>query len=142
MNEIKEQTSILDRIPEELGVESQWVERGNVSWLAIDKNKLRPLARTMNACHARFVTITATELPGTDGFRLEYLWDLEGKLLGFLMEVTDKSIESIYDICPATDWIEREIHEGFALEIEGRACEPLLLRPGDKLGMNMREGAK
>ena len=36
----------------------------------------------MNAVGARFVTITAYQLPGT-GFRLEYHWDLEGRLLGF-----------------------------------------------------------
>ena len=142
MNEINEKTSVLDTIREELGIESQWVERGNVSWLAIEKQNLRPLALTMNACQARFVTVTASELPGTEGFHLEYLWDLEGKLLGFPMNISDNSIESIFDICPASDWIERELHEGFALQIKGRECEPLLLRPGDKLGVNMREGAK
>ena len=50
--------------------------------------------------------------------------------------------ESIYDICEAADWIEREVHEGYALEISGREYAPLLLRPGDKLGVNLREEAK
>ncbi len=41
------------------------------------------------------------------------------------------SIESIYDLCEAVDWIEREIHEGFAIDFTGREYEPLLLRQGD-----------
>jgi hypothetical protein len=37
------------------------------------------------------------------------------------------------------DWIEREIHEGFTVEFTGREYEPLQLRPGAKLGVNLRE---
>jgi hypothetical protein len=40
------------------------------------------------------------------------------------------------------DWIEREIHEGFALDFSGRVYEPLLLRQGDTPGVNLREEAK
>jgi len=46
------------------------------------------------------------------------------------------------DICEAADWIEREIHEEFALDFLGREYEPLLLRVGDKPGVNLREEAK
>ena len=37
------------------------------------------------------------------------------------------------------DWIEREIHEGFAVDFVGREYEPLLLRQGDTLGVNLRD---
>ena len=48
-------------------------------------------------------------------------------------------IETIYDLCEAADWIEREVHEGFAIDFIGREYEPLLLRQGDKPGVNLRE---
>jgi hypothetical protein len=93
----------------------------------------------MNAVHARFVTITAVELTGGQGFRLEYHWDLDGELLGFPFQIAGTSIESIYDLCEAVDWIEREVYEGFAVDFLGREYEPLLLRAGDKLGVNLHE---
>jgi len=88
---------------------------------------------------ARFVTITAYELPNKDGFRLEYHWDLEGRLLGVAFTIAGNSIESIFDLSEAADWIEREVHEGFAIGFSGREYEPLLLRPGDQPGVNLRE---
>ena len=96
----------------------------------------------MNVCHARFITITAYQLPKDEGIKLEYHWDLEGQLLGFPFVLKGESIESIYDLCEAVDWIEREIHEGFAVDFVGREYEPLLLREGDKLGVNLREEVK
>jgi hypothetical protein len=51
--------------------------------------------------------------------RLEYHWDLDGQLLGFPFQLAGNSIESIYDLCEAVDWIEREIHEGFAVDFLG-----------------------
>jgi NADH:ubiquinone oxidoreductase subunit C len=100
---------------------------------------VRNLAKAMNALNARFVTITAYQLPAGEGFRLEYHWDFDGQMLGFPYRLSGNSIESIYDLCEAADWIEREVHEGFAVDFLGRDYEPLLLRPGDKLGVNLRE---
>jgi hypothetical protein len=88
------------------------------------------------------VTITAYELPKDQGLRLEYHWDLDGQLLGFPFQLEGKSMESIYDLCEAVDWIEREIHEGFAIDFVGRAYEPLLLREGQTAGVNLREEVK
>ena len=129
----------LELVDQELGSTELWDERGAVLWLPVDAAKVRKLAAVMNDCRARFVTITATQLPGDEGLLLEYLWDLEGKLLGFSIHPAGNSIESIFDVCPAVDWIEREIHEGFAMEFAGRVYEPLLLRAGDKPGVNLRE---
>ena len=110
-----------------------------VSWLDPCPLNVRNLAKAMNALNARFVTITAYQLPAGEGFRLEYHWDLDGQMLGFPYRLSGNSIESIYDLCEAADWIEREVHEGFAVDFLGRDYEPLLLRPGDKLGVNLRE---
>lgn len=128
-----------ESIPEALGVHASWREQGGVCWLDAESLEIRKLARLMNSVHARFVTITGYELPGNEGLRLEYHWDLDGRLLGFPFHLAGNSIDSIYDICEAAGWIEREIHEGFAIDFVGRVYEPLLLRPGDKPGVNMRE---
>jgi NADH:ubiquinone oxidoreductase subunit C len=48
-------------------------------------------------------------------------------------------MESIFDLCEAADWIEREIHEEYSIDFTGRDYEPLLLRKGDKSGVNLRE---
>jgi NADH:ubiquinone oxidoreductase subunit C len=119
-----------------------WVEKGGVHWLDPGTVSVRELVQAMNAIEARFITITAYQLPGDEGFRLEYHWDLNGQLLGFPFLLAGNTIESIYDICEAADWIEREVHEGFAVDFIGRAYEPLQLRVGDKPGFNLREEAK
>ena len=69
--------------------------------------------------------------PQHEGFRLEYHWDIEGQPARISVPAPGNSIESIYDICEAVDWIEREIHEEYAIEFTGREYEPLLLREGD-----------
>jgi NADH:ubiquinone oxidoreductase subunit C len=129
----------LDSIREKLGVAEPWVESRGAHWLNPGALGIRDVARVMNEAQARFVTITAYQLPGDEGFRLEYHWDLDGRLLGFPFVLKDSSIESIFDLCEAVDWIEREVHEGFAIDFTGRAYEPLLLREGDKPGVNLRE---
>jgi len=93
----------------------------------------------MNAVSARFITITTYELPGDGGFRLEYHWDLMGHLLGFTFPIPSNAIESIYDLCEAVDWIEREIHEEYRIDFTGREYEPLLLREGGVCGVNLQK---
>jgi hypothetical protein len=130
--------TLLQSIPKKLGLSHHWVETGGVHWLAPGAVSVRELAAAMNAIRARFVTITAYQLPADRGFRLEYHWDLDGQLLGFPFQPEGNSIESIYDLCEAVDWIEREIHEGFSIDFVGREYEPLLLRQGDTTGVNLR----
>ncbi len=129
----------LEAISERLGTTEPWVETGGVYWLSPGGMKVRELAKAMNELHARFVTITAYQLPGEQGFRLEYHWDLDGQLLGFPFLLAGNTIESVYDLCEAVDWIEREVHEGFGIDFSGHAYEPLLLRQGDTPGVNLRD---
>jgi len=129
----------IESIPERLQIAEQWVEERGVNWLATGALNVRQVAAMMNEVHARFVTITAIELPGGQGLRLDYHWDLDGQLLGFPFYISGNSIESIFDLCEAVDWIEREVHEGFAIDFAGREYEPLLLREGDKPGVNLHE---
>jgi len=134
----------LETLREKLGVGEPWVESRGTHWLNPGTLSVRALAQAMNEARARFVTITAYQLPGVEGFRLEYHWDLEGRLLGFPFVIPGNSpegakIDSIYDLCEAADWIEREVHEEYAIGFTGREYEPLLLRSGDKPGVNLRE---
>ena len=52
---------------------------------------------------------------------------------------TGKSVESIFDLTEAADWIEREIHEEYGIDFTGREYEPLLLRQGETMGVNLRD---
>ena len=128
----------LETIAERLGIAEPWVESRGTHWLNPGALSVRDVACAMNEAHARFVTITAYQLPGAEGFRLEYHWDLEGRLLGIPFQIAGKTTESIVDIIEAADWIEREVYEGFAIVFTGRVFEPLMLREGDKPGVNLR----
>jgi NADH:ubiquinone oxidoreductase subunit C len=131
--------SPLESISEKLGIKESWVEKGGVHWLALGAVNVRELAKVMNEIHARFITITAYQLPKEEGFRLEYHWDLNGQLLGFSFQLAGKSIESIFDLTEAVDWIEREIHEEYGIDFPGHEYEPLLLRQGETPGVNLRD---
>jgi NADH:ubiquinone oxidoreductase subunit C len=131
--------STVATIPETVADTESYVEKGGVYWYGAEDLNVRDLARAMNAVGARFITITAYQLPQDEGFQLEYHWDLAGRLLGFRFNLAGNSIDSIYDLCEAVDWIEREVHEGFAIDFSGREYEPLQIRPGEPLGVNLRE---
>lgn len=122
--------------------DEKWTQSGGVYWFKDSGPNVREIARAMNALGARFITITVYQLPKDEGLRLEYHWDLDGRLLGFPFLPADNSIESIYDLCEAVDWIEREAHEGYSITFTGRDYEPLLLRQGNALGVNLREETK
>jgi NADH:ubiquinone oxidoreductase subunit C len=62
--------------------------------------------------------------------------------LGLRIQAADKTTESIYDLCEAADWIEREVRDGWAVEFRGREMEPLLLRKADTPGVNLRKDVK
>jgi hypothetical protein len=133
--------NLIETLPQKLGSTAPWTEKGGALWLESSLS-VRELCAEMNVAKARFITITAYQLPGSEGIRLEYHWDIEGHLLGFPFKLEGNSIESIFDICEASDWIEREIHEEYAIEFTGREYEPLLLRAGDTPGVNLREEVK
>ncbi len=75
--------NLIESLPHKLGSPAPWIEKGGVLWLDPDTLSVRELCIEMNVAKARFVTITAYQLPGTEGLRLEYHWDINGELLGF-----------------------------------------------------------
>jgi len=143
--------TVLENVTVNPAASEDWTLDGGVLWFKRGEHDQlrseREVASAMNALGARFITITAYQLPGAEGFRLEYHWDIEGRLLGFAFNIAGSTpdtarIESIVDLCEAADWIEREVHEGFGINFTGREYEPLLLREGDTPGMNLREEVK
>ena len=114
-------------------------EKGGVFWYSDGNLNVRDVARALNSVGARFITITTYELPANGGFRLEYHWDLMGYLLGFTFSIAANTIESIYDLCEAADWIEREVHEEYRIDFTGREYQPLLLREGGVCGVNLQK---
>ena len=132
----------IEELAAELNVTDVSTDISGVKWFTTGNLNLRELVPVLNRAGARFVTITANELPMNEGFCLEYLWDLDGQLLGFPFYPSGNTLPSIYDICEAADWIEREIHEEYSIDFTGRVYEPLLLRENDHTGVNLHEVAK
>jgi NADH:ubiquinone oxidoreductase subunit C len=131
--------SSVESIPMTLAKPEAFSEIGGVFWYGDSGLNVREVARAMNAIGARFITVTTYELPANGGFRLEYHWDSMGTLLGFTFPISGNTIESVYDLCEAVDWIEREVHEEYRIDFTGREYEPLLLREGGACGVNLQK---
>jgi len=124
-----------------LGLGDGWVWNKGSWWLAPpDATDVRATAQRMIQLDARFVAITAIERADKE-IRIDYQWDLDGRLLSFVCATHDGKIPTIADLCPAADWVERETHEYFSVEFTGRkTTAPLMTRAGDPLGINLHTG--
>jgi hypothetical protein len=131
--------TITENISSQLGLDGQWQQRFGSMWLAPGALDVRRMVGVMRSHDARFITITAMQIPDEAAIRLDYHWDVDGELLTFSTRVKDNRIAAIGDICEAAGWIEREIHEYFAVDFVGQDYEPLLLRAGDALGVNLHK---
>jgi NADH:ubiquinone oxidoreductase subunit C len=131
--------SITGNIPSELGLDCRWETKNGSMWLTPEALDVRRMAAFMRWHGARFITITAMQLPGTQTIRMDYHWDLDGELLTFTTQAADNRIAAISDLCEAAGWVEREIHEYFAVDFDGQEYEPLLLRAGDPVGINLHK---
>jgi len=110
-----------------------WEKRSDGWWLETQDTGVEKMARLMTEAEARLVTITAAGTPKGE-FRIIYHWDLEGRMLN-VVAMTDKgSIPSIAMIHPASDWMEREIHDYYAVRFTGLESAPLFLNPEDSPG--------
>ncbi len=131
----------LNSIRDELETSADWEERADGLWLLDARLDVERMAQVMLAGEARLSTITATPF-GERECRLAYHWDSDGRLLTFVTRTHAGHIASVSAICPAADWIEREIHDYFAVTFTGRESEPLVLRTSDAPGLfrNGRHG--
>jgi len=126
----------IESISTQLGNTEPWEQRADGWWLIEPNLEVQRMAALMVGQAARLVTITARPAPGGE-CRLAYHWDLAGELLNLVTSTHEGTINSIAAICPAADWIEREIHDYFAVDFIGRVdgLDPLVLRPGDSPGL-------
>jgi hypothetical protein len=129
-----------DEILAQLSPGKSWEKRSDGWWLGTRDTDVEKMAHVMIESKARLVTMTARE--DSDGeFRIIYHWDLEGRMLN-MVAMTDKGcIPSIAMIHPASDWMEREIHEYFAVQFNGRESSALYLNPGDSPGIFLDSAA-
>lgn len=122
-----------------LGPADAWKSEHGSRWLSVHDLDVRRMATVLATVQARFITMTAQARALQPDVTLTYHWDLDGEVLSFVTHLPDKRATSIFDLCPAADWIEREIHEGYDVEFVNRPHEPLLLRHGAAAGVNLRE---
>lgn len=129
----------LEEIRQTLANEGTPIEKADGIWWHSPGLQVSRMAQYFVQMQARLITITA--LPADEAeCRLIYHWDFQGNLLHLSTLTQDKSIDSIAAICPAADWIEREIHDLFAVVFNGRETPPLVLRSGDPGGLFLANG--
>lgn len=133
-------TTGFEKTLQELGLGEGWQWDKGSWWLTpAEPIDVRAVTTRMRELQARFVAITATERPDKE-IRLDYQWDLNGQLLSFVTATQSGKIDTIVDLTPAADWVERETHEYFAVEFLGREnTKPLMTRPGDAIGINLHK---
>ncbi len=121
-----------------LGLQTGFIEQEDGYWGHVPNLDVRRMAQSLFGLEARLITITAR--PSGDECRLIYHWDWQGKMLHLSTLTHRREIESIADLYPAADWIEREIHDLYAVVFAARVTPPLLLRPNDAAGLFLRNG--
>jgi len=118
----------------QLGSTIPWEKRSDGCWLESPDTDVEKMAHVMTEAEARLVTMTACEVSNGE-FRIIYHWDLEGRMLHIVAVTRKRSISSIAKVHPASDWMEREIHDYFAVQFDGRELPPLYLSPEDSPGI-------
>ena len=124
----------IEEIRERLGNKEAWVNKSEAWWLETPSLDVEKMARLMVETGARLVTVTASRAREVE-FRVIYHWDLQGRLLNFVTITNRATLPSITSICPAADWIEREIHDYFAVNFAGRELPTLVLSDQDPPGI-------
>jgi hypothetical protein len=132
-----EATMDVDGIRRELDIVAPWERRRDGLWTEAPGLDVRAMARLLCDAQARWVTMTVSPAPG--GFRLIYHWDTDGTLLSIATTIGKPRVDSLIDIVPAADWVEREMRDYYAIEFTGRTDTPaLMLRPDDRPGLFSR----
>ncbi len=103
-------------------------------WLEDPDLNVERMAQVFTKAGARLVTMTAIPVSDLE-CRVAYHWDLKNQLVNFITSTRKGSLPSIADVCPAANWIEREIHDYFAVNFSGREMPPLVLRKNDLPGI-------
>ncbi|PWH18366.1 MAG: hypothetical protein DDG59_06235 [Anaerolineae bacterium] len=124
----------VEEIRQTLGIETPPSQRTDGIWWHIAGLNVCHMAQYLIQNEARLITITAIP-DGKSECRLIYHWDCQGQLLHLSTLTQGRKIDSVAAICPAADWIEREIHDLFGVIFNGRETSPLVLRASDPSGL-------
>lgn len=97
-------------------------------WMDAPQLDVTAMARALNELGARFSTASGVAL--ADGeTQIIYHYALGRDALNFKTRTRDHAIASITPITRAANWIEREIHDLFAVEFIGHPNLARLVRP-------------
>lgn len=97
-------------------------------WMDAPQLDVLTMARTLNGLGARFSTASGVAL--SDGeTQIIYHYALGRNAINLKTRTRDHAIASITPITRAANWIEREIHDLFAVEFVGHPNLVRLIRP-------------
>lgn len=123
-------------------IDGNWVEQKKGWIVEISREQLLDAVKNMFSEDARFVALVGKPMTEQEVKAIWY-FDVRGQLVGLQSIVScDKRASSILDIYPGADWAEREFHDYYAVDFEGRkGTLPLVLREGDTPGIMLSKGA-
>jgi NADH:ubiquinone oxidoreductase subunit C len=97
-------------------------------WVTAAELDVRQVAQVMLTRQVRLVTMTATARPGGETDVI-YHYAAAGVTYNLKTTTRANSLPSISVLLPAANWIEREIHDLFAVQFEGHPNLARLVRP-------------
>lgn len=120
--------SNLERLLHAIAGEAKVEQRRDGLWLTAPALDEVALARELLAAGARLSTMTG--VAAADGeTEIIYHYALGGTALNIKTRTRQGQLPSITGVTPAAAWIEREIHDLFAVEFTGHPDLARLVRP-------------
>ena len=104
-----------------------WQLAADAWWMEAPALDVAAMAQAMQANGARLVTLSGSAAGAETEVIYHYLW--QGKALNLRVHSREQSLPSIAALTPAAEWIEREIHDLFAVDFVGHPGLTPLLRP-------------
>lgn len=103
-------------------------QRADGLWIVAPRLDVKAMAREMKALGARLVTMTGLPLEHGEA-TIIYHYALGREIINFKTATKSCEIASITESARAASWIEREIHDFFAVKFIGHPNLVPLLRP-------------
>ena len=97
-------------------------------WMIAPDLDVIEMAKQMKEWQARFSTMTGSALPNEETSVI-YHYCLDKKAYNFKVFTHNNTIQSISNILPAAEWIEREIQDLYKVQFTNHPHPERLLRP-------------
>jgi len=103
-------------------------------WMIAPDLDVIEMATQMKEWEARFSTMTGSMLPN-DETAVIYHFCLDNKAYNFKVSTRENTMQSISNILPAAEWVEREIQDLYKVQFKNhphpdRIIRPLQMEPG------------